>query len=1045
MEFIKDSDPKRLKKFLGARLKDMKLQAVLERVELLPFKIASAGEITEEANPNDPEWSEAGRYHALPPDGNSVWMKRTTVLPELGKDEFFALNLSFGKVTEGLLYVNGVIQGSFPANMVKDAGMVPLKGYSGGEALDFMIHLYPGEPWGDLAEFPPQTLERFELLRISKTNLNLYDAFSAAYEAALTMDSCSPYYRIIMKALESGYNKLDFTSTRSYINSANEVINLLEREIFNGRDLQPVSIGVFGHAHIDVAWLWTVSVTAGKSIRTFAGQLQLLDFYKNWKFQQGQPKLYELVKEKTPILFEGIKKKVKENRWCAEGAAWVEFDANITGGESIIRHLIYGKEFFKKEFAVKNTVAWLPDVFGFSGSLPQIFKKSGIDLLITTKISWNESTRFPYDTFRWQGIDGTQLTTHFITSPAGEVHTYNTNLTSEEISGTWKEYLQKDVNSDLIMPFGYGDGGGGPKDFMVRKLSWFKKGITGFFNVYDESLEGFKKKLFEKDSSNFPLWIGELYLETHRGCLTTQAFCKKQNRRLEFLLERAEIISTISGKKKSFSDRLKKLWKILLLNQFHDIITGSSIKKVYRETSEQYARIEDGCRKVMAEALIPYINPGKMAVTIFNPFSWEYTGYARLPGGLKPVGEFSEFENGSALLKIEKLKPLGFRTIPVSKRNNVNEPNSYPNAKNHLLENDFCRLNIDTAQGSITSLQLKPGKREYCFDDTGINLFRLYEDKPIKPGMGAWNLEYIHQFKEYKDGISLIENANFSKGKTFQKVSMKHKLSKSIIRQDIFILEDDPLVYFRTKVCWQENEAVLKVSFPVNINACAAAYDVQFGNIERPSHRNTPADHAHFEVPGHKWVDVSEGHKGLALITDSKYGYSVNGSCISATLLRSPNSPDNTADRGTHEFTYALYPHAGSWRQSEVPVHAYQLNYPVMIFQGELRKPYKSEMQKGLVKITDTSGDGINKGNNIILETIKHAERGKSIIVRLYECKNSRGRFRINLNLPAGEIKKASRCNLLEEVEQNLEFNGKSGVEISYKPYEIITLKLQIK
>ena len=1057
------SDPKILDEFLRARVKEIEKKIVIGRTELFPVEVAPAGFMQETPDVSLLRWEKGNRRHTFDSDGHRWWLRKYFKVPQVDKDTLLAVKFSCGEIAEGLLYINGKIYSGIASSGVLGQGSnQPITlpdSLKPGEEIELLIHLYAGSDYGSLQRFGPQQLKKFEILKISGTNQKLYDAFSVALDTACVMDRHSCYSQEIFNHLEKAYLMLDFTDEEKFNKTAVDSLRYLEENVFNGKDLQPVRIGLFGHAHIDVAWLWPLDVTREKSIRTFATQLNLISRFDGWTFQQGQAQIYDFLKKDAPAMYENIKEKAKQNRWETSGAVWVETDTNIPGGEALIRQIMYGRKYFEKEFGLRNSVLWLPDVFGYTGSLPQILKKCGVELFITTKISWNQYTRFPYDTFWWKGIDGTKILTHFITTPCDKIHTYNTTVTPKSIYETWLDYQQKDVNTDLLVPFGYGDGGGGPKEDMLRRLNWLKKGIKGFVKVEDCALEEYNKRLTENVSKcQLPVWEDELYLEYHRGTYTTQARIKENNRKSEFLLREAEMLSLCSANCSELSSRLKRAWELVLLNQFHDILPGSSIKEVYEKSEKQFCEVREICNQVIENALKSVIEGDKTCLTIFNPFSWKFTGYVKIPdAGLAPETIPYQIDNNGVVFRVEELEPMGFMDVKL--RSNTSPPpiplppllkgdkgeSSFPLLKGALtLQNKFYRIVINGKDGSISSLIHKESNRELSKDNAGLNILEVYQDKAIEPEMSAWNIDYMHQYKCYAKNGVLSEGIESEHGELFRKVKIKKKLLNSIVEQEIVIYEEDPLIYFNTTVDWQEEDCVLKAAFPVDIHANFATYDIQFGNITRPTHRNTLHDHARFEVPAHKWVDLSEGYFGVSLMSNCKYGYSVLGSELRITLLRAPNSPDDTADRGRHNFTYCLYPHSGDWRQADVPKLAYQFNIPVRVVSGQLRQDVEDVLKHGMVRLNEISVDNPDKGTNLIVETIKVSEDGKGIVARLYECKNTRGLVNLKLNFPGAEFRKVYLCDMMENhIEELGTYDKIKGINLKYSPYEIITVKLK--
>jgi len=432
------------------------------------------------------------------------------------------------------------------------------------------------------------------------------------------------------------------------------------------------------------------------------------------------------------------------------------------------------------------------------------------------------------------------------------------------------------------------------------------------------------------------------FTEEHRGTYTTQTEVKKKNRKNEFLLRDAEIISILTGNEKESFEKLKENWLLLLLNQFHDILPGSSIKEVYRDTLKDYEKIEKETEKIIEKSMNKILKRENFYISVFNPFSWDYTGYVKTDfEGYIPENLPYEVDGKKVVIKVENIPPFSFKNIKMVEKER-REKKEIPYNK---IENDFYKIKIDKKTGRIISLIDKREEREIC-DENGINIFEIFEDKSIVKGQDAWDIEYI-------------------KGVISQKVIIKKKILNSTISQKIIIYKDDPVIYFETEIDWKEEEKVLKVAFPLKIHTDYATCDIQFGNIKRPAHRNTLYEHAKFEIPAHKWVDLSEGFYGVSILNDSKYGFSVKENVVRITLLRSPVNPDPTADRGKHKFIYGLYPHQNGWKIAEAPKISYQFNNPPRIFKGKVDNKY-------LTRTFEIKEEG--KGTNLIVETIKISE-----------------------------------------------------------------------
>jgi alpha-mannosidase len=776
---------------------------------------------------------------------------------------------------------------------------------------------------------------------------------------------------------------------------------ILSKELQKKGGDSSLSISAIGHAHIDLAWLWPIRETKRKGFRTFSTALMMMERYPDYVFGASQPQLYQWIKEGSPILYSKISKRIEEGRWEAQGGMWVEADTNISGGEALIRQVLYGKRFFKKEFNKDMKILWLPDVFGYSGALPQILKKSGIDYFMTIKLSWNVHSVFPHHTFLWTGIDGSKVLAHM--PPEG---TYNSPAAPRTIKRAENEYLDKGVSEDCLMLFGIGDGGGGPGEEHLERLKR-EKNLEGLIPVIQEpSLEFFKK--VENNISEYKSWHGELYLERHQGTYTTQAKNKRFNRKLEISLRELEFIASLAcleGNYEYPQTDIETLWKEVLLYQFHDILPGSSIKRVYDEALERYRIIDGSIKELLSKAYSVItqknvISSSESSYAVFNTLSWNRKEWLKA---------------GANWFRAE-VPSMGCGVI--SKEQSVFEG---LRANKLELENDklLVSFNLD---GTIKRILDKECGREVIAAGMAGNKLDIYDDKG-----DAWDFSIQYKYKNVGH-FELQSSTPFIDG---PKAELKqiYSFGTSSIEQNIILMQGSCRLDFVTKVLWNENLKMLRTSFPVNVVTQEATCDIQFGNIKRPTHRNTSIDMAKEEISAHKWVDLSQPDYGVALLNDCKYGYRVNENIIDLNLLRSPDFPGENADRGCHEFTYSLYPHRGNHMEGRVDKAAYELNMPLIVLQGNAK-----EME---IK-TETSFIQIDE-DNIIVETVKKAEDSDEIIVRLYEgygC-STPGVIKFGIKPKTIEL-----VNLMEKKLKDIKCKD-SSIIVDFKPFEINTLKIQ--
>lgn len=789
-----------------------------------------------------------------------------------------------------------------------------------------------------------------------------------------------------------------------------------------------------GHTHIDVAWLWTVAQVRQKSCRSFATVLKLMEEYPDYRFMSSQPQLYKFVKERHPEEYRRIKERVAEGRWEPEGGMWVEADCNLTSGESLVRQFMYGKRFFKEEFGKDNKILWLPDVFGYNGALPQIMKKSGIDYFMTTKLAWNQFNKVPCDTFNWEGIDGTSVFTHLITTlGVGQkidnfFTTYNGMLHPDSIMGGWERYQNKDINNDILVSFGFGDGGGGPTRPMLETADRMKKGIKGIPQVRQAGSLQYFKELEErvKDSKRLPRWVGELYFEYHRGTLTSMGRNKRSNRKTEYAMMELELLSVLAAKlgEKYPQVDMDEMWEIILRNQFHDILPGSSIKEVYEVTREEYAEIAAKIEKLMSERIEKVLGKGE-EVTLFNTLGFDRNDIVEL-GDLKEVEALTDGENvfpvqyqdNKAVAFVKNIPSKGYVKLTKTSAKAENKLNVTADG----IETPFYSIKLDAA-GQFTSIFDKEAGRELLLPGRIGNELRIYEDKPMC--FSNWDIDIFYQEKSW--GVDDVTSMKWTeKGPVRAVLEIERHVCDTVVKQQICFYAEDRRIDFKTYVDWKFSEHLMKVHFPVDIHTDEATFDIQFGNIKRKIHQNTSWDVARFESCGHKWVDVSEGGYGVSIMNDCKYGHSVINHNLSLTLIKSGTEPNPTTDQEEHYFTYSIYPHMGSWQQGETVKESFNLNVPVKTVMAAPAQNRYSFMS-------------VDKAN-VVLETIKRAEDGEGLIVRLYETENTRSEVTVTC---ADEFTAVTETNLLEEAcDGAVKTDGKTFT-FTIKPYEIKTFRIK--
>jgi alpha-mannosidase len=867
-----------------------------------------------------------------------------------------------------------------------------------------------------------------------------------ALDAARVIPEDSPAKWHLLNALDAAFKQLDIRQpfTDSFYTSVEAARATLVEGISRAGSPLDVEIIAVGHSHIDTAWLWPIAQTRLKCGRSFHTVLHLMEQFPQYRFSQSQPQLYEFIRQDYPELFEEIKKRVKQGRWEIFGGMWVEADCNISGPESLVRQFLLGRTFFAKHFgeAAESPILWLPDAFGYSYCLPQLMKLADIRYFFTTKITWNRYNRPPFESFWWKGLDGTRILSYFCTTPMSDGRwftTYNGLCTPSEIYQTWTDFTQKESQQTLLTSFGYGDGGGGPTRQMLETIREMKN-FPAMPKVRHGKAIDFFEQMEKGSADTLPVWDGELYLEYHRGTYTSQARTKRSNRKSEFKMHDAEFLASMASLVDSTyaypREQLNKLWELICLNQFHDIIPGSSIGQVYEDAARDYEQIQAAASEVQAGALEVIAAGSKADLLIINPTAFSRDDFALWAGALEPgqviqnddgsIAVTQKTENGT-LIAAGQLPPLSVLPLHMKSANSAPEPSSSLTASPRHLENDFVRVELNAA-GDITKIYDKANKRDVLTKGAIANRFQAFEDRPIN--YDAWDVDIFFEDKMWTslpaESVDVIET-----GPLRASLQIHRKILNSRYTQRISLRYNSPQLDFDTTIDWQERNILLKTAFPVNILSREATYEVQWGSIRRPVHRNTSWDWARFEVCAQKWADFSEGDYGVSLLNDCKYGHDTKDSVMRISLLRSPTKPDPEADLGTHQFAYSLLPHRGG-AGSETIAAAYAFNDPLIVHQtkrGSQKTRQKYDLVAPLIQADK---------DDIVIETIKQAEDGKGIIVRFYEALCRRGKINLTANF---EIADCCKTNLLERRLEPISFT-KNNISLNVSPYEIVNLRI---
>lgn len=973
------------------------------------------------------------------------WFKGELTVPDFAQGQMIAVMLDVGResdvimeikqeemvpavieeVAEAVVYVNGDFAGAVDRQhnvlFLTDSAQP-------GETFSLVLEAYGGHgsqewrsgPTPPDRETVPEPPENQRTVGANHFGIWQEVAFQLAMDVETLWDLRENIDSDLLRVMEIDEGLKEFTLIADFELPGEEMLESLQRareglrpllEKHNG-DTTPEMIG-YGHAHIDVAWLWPLKETERKCARTFSTQLGLMARYPEYKFFQSQPALYQMVKDEYPELYGRILAAVDKGQWIPEGAAWVEPDTNIPSGESLIRQIIHGKRFYKDEFGVDCELMWLPDVFGYSGALPQIMRGCGVRYFSTQKIFWayHGGAPFPYNTFIWEGIDGSEVLAHFHND-------YNSETKPSSIIERWNKRVQKDGFSKRLYPFGWGDGGGGPtREHLEYALR--QKDLEGVPKFRIESpMVYFKEQ--EEDGWPNVKYVGELYFQAHRGTYTSQARTKVLNRRTEFALRDAELWGTaamILGDYEFPYEQWDQNWKSLLTNQFHDILPGSSIHRVYKEAESQLSGVIDWASEVSKNAVDNLLKE-RNGVSLFNSLSWERDELVELPKGFRglkgsdgqklPVQEL----DGKHYAEV-RLPSCGWTSLESA---DSNIPENSMAATESVLENELMRVQFNE-YGEITSIFDKINQSELAYDN--CNSLRMYQDIPS--AFDAWDIDSMYRATP----VDLPEKAEIkveASGPLFASLVVKRKLNHSMMTQRVTLKRNSRRMDFHTVVDWQERHKLLKVNFPVNYHARDAFHEIQFGYIPRPTHRSREIDRDQHEVSNHKWTALVESQRGFAVLNDSKYGVDVLDNNINLTLLKSPLAPDMTADRGHQEFIYAFYFWNTPFINSGIVRQGYELNVPIKLVEGNLGT-------RSLFSLDQS---------NIVLDTVKPPEdtANDKIVLRLFESMGTRTKVRLSSTLP---IKNVHQANMLEQVLCDIDSEN-SNIDLEFGPFEVKTL-----
>lgn len=997
------------------------------------------------------------------------------------------IGLIFESGGEGLLRINGASYQGLDRNHT----FVTLRPGRDSRELELEIELFdpipePVDPLNQQAVIqPPITSIRSGLALVNRAVQSLMYTVTIVRDSSILLPE-QDFRRT--RLIEALYHAMD------------QFVSLSEAEVYNGEAVEHIekdlkeriqeiggnaegTLHMVGQSHIDIAWLWPVRETVRKASRTFSTVDALMDEYPQYRYAQSQPQLFAYLKDNDPELYERVKERIREGRWELVGGMWVEPDLNIPSGESLMRQMLYGQRFYQEEFGMTSNIEWLPDTFGYCASLPQILQHGGIRYFMTTKLGWNDTNVFPYDLFHWVGIDGTAMLSYLN-------HGVNENTLPKDVHDHWQSYREKAKHNEQMLLYGHGDGGGGVTREMLEYIDRAELMVGQPASRYSTAKEFFAG--ITEAEPKLPEWHGDLYLELHRGTYTTHGRNKLNNRKAEILYREAELWNALAVQdmkpqlQQEVDQRLHDGWKLILLNQFHDIIPGSAITESYVTSMKEYAEVFDHGQfalkhgvNALAEMIttIPGADTGNDAAQgisqddtgkpyiIFNSLGWSRSevvaieiGESNAEKNDSPAGVAAYDAEGQRLtldvytdeqgkrtawVLVKNIPAFGYTTIWLKKdgvtadasadlglhsSENSILPADKAEAKQELgdiWETEYYLVRFNP-RGEIVSLLDKRASREIVKQGEAANRFHFFHDRPTL--WDAWDID--DRYEQQPAGeAELLEKHILRTGATKDVLRFRWSISQSIITQDVIFYHDSPRIDFKTHVDWNEAHKLLKVGFPIDVVTDKAIYEIPFGALERTTHRNTSWEQAQYEVCGHRFVDVSERGYGVSLLNDSKYGYDVQGSTIRLSLLRAPKWPDITADLGEHEFIYSLYPHQGDWQSAHTVRQASELNHASVIAAAE-RRQGQLPAEHSFIAFT---------GEHVIIDTVKPAEDGSGTILRFYE--SSGGREDVELRW-AQPVQDAWLSNALEEEAERLSHDN-GVIALSFAPYEIKTLKIK--
>lgn len=983
--------------------------------------------------PEEEKFAPASDGYSWGEESSFCWFKAEYTVPEEldGKDIFV---MPHTQGYETLLWVDGKPFGTFATKIVFTGHGnhycdLLRKNAKAGEKIEIALEVYAGHSYKGCEPLSDNPLLDYDF-RFNGIDICVKDYYiqefyfdlRAINELAASLPDSSfrkgelvnALYEVHKRVLYS-YDDTDEETFKACLKDAHPFLKEV-LAVKTGPDAPYV--GLIGHSHMDTAWLWPVPETIKKCARTYSNQLSLMEQYDEYKFVQSSACHSNMLLEHYPELFERIKEKVAEGKYEPNGGVWVECDCNITSGESMVRQFLWGQRFTRKHFNFTSNCFWLPDTFGYSAAIPQIMKGCAVDYFLTTKIDWNDTNKFPYDTFYWQGIDGTKVFTHF-----NKTHCWpSPDDLCEMVYGDVKEHSsirERSVTNSRLVSYGYGDGGGGPQ-FEMIEASRRIKDLNGCCKSEHTLVGDYMKKL-EGEAKNPSTYAGELYLELHRGTLTNQHNIKHNNRKAELALRDLEFLTVnnaVKTEKIASDEAIHPLYEKLLINQFHDILPGTCIPSAHQLSLKETGWVIETAKNLIDEAVA---GEGEV-VSLTNTLSFDRCDpiFLEVEEGYIADSACKQqtYKNldGKNILILSGIKVPAFSTVKIKLVKGEADGATEIEASAKGVSTPFAEVEFD-AKGYISSFYDKRMNRQLCGEGYALGSLIIAEDLPAD--WDNWDVDADLELK-FADRSELISSEIVSVGAVAAIVRNKYKVSKkSTVEQDVIFFADTAEVRYDTLMDWQDDHRFLKAAFDTDIRSNFARFEIQYGNVLRPTTRNNSIEKAKFEVVNHKFTDLSENRCGVAILNDSKYAIGVEGGKLRLSLHKGGTRPDFTGDHGLHRTVYSFLPHTDSFNAENVIRPAYELNIPVVVGKGEFEA-------KQLI-VPDES--------NIIVEAIKPCEDNeKAFIARLYEAEGTYTNCTLKLFEGA---RKVEITNMLEEVQE--EYNAAA---FAFRPFEIKTLKI---